>query len=151
MSEMTITTIVEIDAPASQAWKLFGEGFGSWADWAPGIDKSTMSGPLAEGAVRVNETPSLGTVRQELVRFDRSGHALAYEMRDNLPPFFSRLRNDWTIQSLSGDRCRLEGEALFELRPHAVPMRDKLESKMGMTLEVFAMAFRDRLQDPRTA
>ncbi len=147
MSEMTITTTVDIDAPAAQAWRLFGEGFADWADWAPGIDRSSLEGPLAHGVVRVNETASLGTVRQTLARFDREQRALAYEMHENLPSFFSRLRNDWVITELDGGRCRLEGEALFVLTDAADPMRDKLRGKMGVSLEVFANAFRDRLQN----
>jgi hypothetical protein len=146
MSDLIITTTVELDAAASDAWNVFGEGFGDWADWAPGIDSSTLEGPLEEGVVRVNETPTLGTVRQTLERFDRGAHALAYEMTGNLPPFFSRLRNDWTIEAIGEGRCRLSGTALFVLTEAAAPMRDKLEGKMGMTLQVFANAFRDRVQ-----
>lgn len=144
MSEFVIHTTVDIEAPATAAWTVFGAGFGTWADWAPGIDRSTLAGPLAEGVKRTNETPSLGTVEQELVRFDPAARALAYEMR-TLPPMFTKLRNDWVIEDLGGGRCRLRGEALFVLSEQAEPMRDKLQGKMGMTLEVFANAFRDRM------
>jgi len=147
MTEMNIRTSVEISAPASEVWRLFGEGFGGWADWAPGIDRSTLEGPLAQGVIRVNETPSLGTVRQELVRFDRGARALAYEMRSTLPPFFSRLRNDWVIEEVGPNSCRLDGEALFVLKDEAVPMRPRLEGKMGMVLEVFAQAVRARFEE----
>ena len=148
MSEMIIHTSIDLEAPAEEAWRLLGEGFGDWADWAPGIDRSTLEGPLAEGVMRVHEPPSLGTVRQELVRFDREGHALAYEMRAGLPPFFSRLRNDWVIEEVAPGRCRLDGQALFELKDDAVPMKPKLEGKMGMVLEVFAKAFQEKLESP---
>ncbi len=147
MSEIIIHTTIDIDAPAEAAWSVFGEGFGAWADWAPGIDRSSLEGPLAEGVLRTNETPSLGTVQQELVRFDPAKRALAYEMRpETLPPLFTRLRNDWVIEGLGSERCRLRGEALFVLAESATPMRDKIEGKMGMTLEVFANAFRDAMQ-----
>jgi len=145
MSEFTIKTTTEINASAADAWTVFGEGFGTWAAWAPGIDSSTLEGPLAQGVVRKNETPSLGTVEQELVRYDPEQRALAYEMR-TLPPMFTQLRNDWVIKEVSPGRCQLEGEAVFALAEQAEPMRDKLEGKMGMTLEVFAKAFADRMQ-----
>jgi hypothetical protein len=147
MSDMTVRTSVDINAPAAKGWELFGEGFGDWADWAPGIDRSTLEGPLAQGVVRVNDTASLGTVRQELARFDRDGRALAYEMSENLPPFFVKMRNDWVIEELDSDRSRLTGVALFVLTDEAEPMRSKLEGKMGMALEVFANAFRQRMED----
>ena len=145
MSEIIINNSIEIDATASAAWAVLGEGFGSWADWAPGIDKSTLRGPLAQGVMRTNETPSLGTVEQELVVYEPDKRALAYEMR-TLPPMFVQLRNDWFIDELEGGRCRLRGEAVFGLAEQAEPMRDKLQGKMGMTLEVFIKAFRDHLQ-----
>ncbi|MCO4747162.1 MAG: SRPBCC family protein [Proteobacteria bacterium] len=146
MSEMTITTAVDINSHATEAWDLFGEGFADWANWAPGIDASKLEGELAEGVVRVNETASLGTVRQTLARFNRESRALAYEMTSELPPLFSKLRNDWEIVDLGDGRCRLQGRALFQLTEQAEPMRDKLQGKMGMTLEVFANAFRDTVQ-----
>ena len=59
---------------------------------------------------------------------------------------FVQLRNDWFIDELEGGRCRLRGEAVFGLAEQAEPMRDKLQGKMGMTLEVFIKAFRDHLQ-----
>ncbi len=146
MTTKTIQTAVTIDAAADAAWTLLGEGFADWADWAPGIDTSTLEGPLPLGVVRVNATPSLGTVRQELVRFDREGRALAYEMRAGLPPVFSSLRNDWVIEDLGEGRCRLAGDARFELKGEAVAMWPKLEGKMGMALEVFARSVREQLE-----
>ena len=150
MSEFTINTTIDIEASAADAWTVFGEGFGDWADWSPGIDSSTLKGPLAQGVTRVNETPSLGTVEQELVRYDPEQRALAYEMR-TLPPMFTGLRNDWFIDELGPDRCRLRGEAVFVLSSQAEPMRDKLEGKMGVTLEVFIKAFADRVQQTASA
>jgi hypothetical protein len=149
MSDFSITTTIDIEASATDAWAVFGEGFGSWADWAPGIDRSTLQGPLGEGVLRTNETPSLGTVEQELVQYDPSQRALAYEMR-TLPPMFTKLRNDWTIKETGAKTCQLIGDATFVVAQQAEPMREKLEGKMGMTLEVFAKAFRDRMH-PREA
>ncbi len=146
MSQITIHTVTEINTPAAEAWKVFGEGFGQWADWAPGIDKSTLEGPLAQGVIRVNETPSLGTVRQLLSRFDRDARALTYEVDTTLPPMFTKLRNDWLIEADGEGKCRLVGDAVFVLAEQAEPMREKLQGKMGMVLEVFANAFRDHMR-----
>ena len=146
MTTMTIKTTVDIAASADEAWALFGEGFGDWDRWAPGLESSTLLGPLEQGVIRVNVTPSLGTVHQELVRFDRDGRALAYEMIKGLPPMFSALRNDWVIEDLGDGRCRLDGDAVFEIREQAAAMKPQLEGKMGMVLEVFAQAVRERLE-----
>lgn len=146
MSEMTIRTAVNVNATASDAWGLLGEGFGDWADWAPGLDSSRMDGPLEVGAIRVNKAESLGTVTQQLVSFDPDRRSLAYEMREGLPPFFEAVRNDWIIVELEAGKVRLQGEALFVLKDEAETMANQLKGKMGVTLEVFANAFRDKLE-----
>ena len=146
MSQLTVQTTVDISASAQDAWRLFGEGFGEWADWAPGIDSSELQGELKQGVIRVNKAESLGTVTQELVRYEPEGRALAYEMREGLPPFFHSVRNDWEIKEIEPGKIRLEGTALFDLKDDAEKMKEQLQGKMGMVLEVFANAFRDKLQ-----
>ena len=146
MIELTITTTTDINASAADAWKVFGEGFGNWADWAPGIEESELQGPLAQGAIRVNKAPSLGTVTQELVRFDADERALAYEMREGLPPFLEQLRNDWVIEDLEDGRSRLKGTALFGLRDAAAEKKGGIEKQMSQVLDGFAAAFQAHLQ-----
>ena len=145
MSDFNIATTIDIEASAADAWAVFGEGFGSWADWAPGIDSSTLQGELAQGVMRTNETPSLGTVQQELVQYDPGERALAYEMC-TLPPMFTQLRNDWVIKETGPGKCQLVGDARFVVAEQAEPMKEELQGKMGMTLEVFANAFPERMQ-----
>ena len=82
------------------------------------------------------------------MHFDPQQRALAYEMR-TLPPMFTALRNDWVIEALGPERCRLRGTAVFVVASGAEPMASKLEGKMGMTLEVFVNAFRDHMQKAR--
>ena len=151
MNEMKISTSTPIAASAAEAWTLFGEGFGEWASWAPGIDASTLEGPLAEGVIRVNKTPSLGTVRQTLVRYTPEEKALAYEVSEGLPPFLQHMRNDWVIREDGDGRCVLEGEALFLLTEQSVPMKPKLQGKMGMVLETFATAVRETLEGAKNS
>lgn len=145
-NELNVKTHIEIAAPAQAVWSLLGDGFADWDQWAPGIDRSTLEGPLAEGVLRTNEAPSLGTVTQKLVRFDPAARALAYEMIEGLPPMFESVRNHWEVESMQPGSSRLVGEARFRLKDEALPMRAKLEGKMGMVLEVFARAARDHLE-----
>lgn len=140
------STTVEISSSPEGVWALLGEGFADWDRWAPGIDRSTLQGPLEEGVRRVNETPSLGTVTQSLVRFDPSSRALAYEMTEGLPAFFQKVRNDWVVQEDGPERSRLVGKARFDLTDEAAPMKPKLEGKMGMALEVFANALKEEAE-----
>lgn len=145
MTRFTIRTESALPTNAAAAWTVFGEGFGDWASWAPGIESSTLEGPLAQGVIRVNETPSLGTVRQTLAHYDPSARALAYTMLPELPPPFLAIRNDWTIEDAADGTSKLVGEATFTIRDEAAPMLEKIRGKMGMTLEVFAESLRARL------
>ena len=85
-------------------------------------------------------------MRQLLSRFDRDARALTYEVDTTLPPMFTKLRNDWLIEADGEGKCRLVGDAVFVLAEQAEPMREKLQGKMGMVLEVFANAFRDHMR-----
>ncbi len=145
-NNLTIRTTVNINASAANAWRLLGEGFGDWATWAPGIEASTLQGPLAEGVLRINETPSLGTVTQKVVRFEPDEHTLAYDMQEGLPPFLSSLRNDWEIEALDDGRCRVIGVAQFGIADAAAPKKDQIEQQMTQTLEAFTRAIRTTLE-----
>ena len=145
MQELTIRTTVDVHATASEAWSLLGEGFGDWANWAPGIEQSTLQGPLQAGVLRVNKAPSLGTVTQELVVYEPAKRELAYEMREGLPPFLEKLRNDWVVEEVEG-KARLRGVAVFGLRDAAAPKRPEIEAKMSAVLDGFAAAFKTALE-----
>ncbi len=146
MSEIKIHTSMEIAAPAGAAWQVFGEGFGDWASWSSGIRSSQLEGPLSQGVTRTNETTGLGTVRQELVVFAPASRTLAYEIRDGLPPFLRRVRNDWVIEPIGDVGCRLSGDAVFELAPDAAPMAPQIEGKMSGSLRTFAEEFRAHIE-----
>ena len=151
MIELTVRTDIEIDATADAGWKLLGEGFGEWDTWSPGIDKVTMKGPLAQGVIRVNETPSLGTVTQELVRFERAERALAYEVREGLPPFLRAMRNDWQIDPLGDGRSRLSGVAVFGLPDALAPKKAGIQAKMTEVLKQFCAAFQGAVESRNPA
>ena len=146
MIEMTVRAAVDINATPDACWTLLGEGFGAWDRWSPGIDRITMKGPLEKGALRVDETPSLGTVTQELTRFDRDARALAYEVRDGLPPFLESMRNEWQLDPLGDGRSRLSGVAFFGLSDRMAPGKHGVQMKVAQVLEMFCAAARDTLE-----
>ena len=137
--------MTNIEGPGGEG--LFGEGFGSWEDWAPGIDATTLEGPLAQGVRRVSTSPSLGTVTHELVRFEPGARALSYVVVDGLPPILEKLRVDWTVLAIEGDRARLVGVSAFGLRDQAAPKRGPIEAKMTQTLQGFAEALRAAVEE----
>ncbi len=148
MSDFNVHTVVELDASASAAWHIFGEKFADWSQWADGITASSLDRPVAQGAMRTNETTSLGRVTQELTEFDPGARALTYEMREGMPGLFKGIANRWTIEPLGADRCRISGEATFGLAWWATPLKPLLRKKMTVALEGFASDFEARIRQP---
>lgn len=138
---MNIETISGIDASASQAWSVFGDGFGDWAQWSGGIEKSTLGGPLAEGVMRTNDTRALGVVTQELTHFDAGSRSLTYEFKSGLPAFLRGARNEWIIEDLGSDCSRIVGHASFDVAWWARPLTPLLRRKMAASLQGFAAEF----------
>ena len=147
MSNFNVQTVVELDASATAAWAVFGEQFADWSLWADGITASSLDRPVAQGAMRTNETTSLGRVTQELTEFDRAGRALTYEMREGMPGLFKGIANRWTIEPLGANRCRINGEATFGLAWWATPLKPLLRKKMTGALEGFANDFGARVKE----
>ncbi len=138
---MNIDITNGINTSATQAWQVFGQGFGEWADWADGIQASSLDGPLTQGVTRTNDTTSLGVVTQKLTQFDENRRSLTYVFTSGLPPFLTAIRNEWTIEDLGADRSQIVGHASFDLAWWALPLTPLLKLKMGGALRGFAAEF----------
>lgn len=53
---MQIHMEVKINAPADEAWKVLGEGFGAISDWTSSLKASSLDGGLKAGGVRTCES-----------------------------------------------------------------------------------------------
>jgi hypothetical protein len=146
LATLHVDTDLELDAPAAQAWQVFGEGFGTWAEWSDGIMSSELDGPVGQGAQRTNHTKSLGVVQQELTEFDRASRALTYAFVSGMPAVLRGASNRWVIEEVGPDRSRLRGQATFQLAWWAVPLSPLLRRKMSGALVGFATEFAERLR-----
>jgi len=107
---------IDIDAPASEAWRVLGEEFGAIGDWGVGIAASELIGDLGVGAGRTCEGEGwgpfpAGTVTEELYHFDREAMEFSYRATSGLPWFLTQGLNRWSIEALGPERCIVRSHA----------------------------------------
>ena len=139
---MKIQTTIDIDAPASAVWQLFGEQFGDVAEWSDTITKSSLDRPLGEGAVRTCDLKKLGPVpagkvTEELTRFDRDSRSLTYVVRSGVPGFMRFVQNAWTVEALDEGRSRVTSRATFDLAWWMLPLSPPFRMQLGRALRSF--------------
>lgn len=154
---MELTTTIELDAPASAAWQVLGEEFGTIHTWSSSLSNSHLIGDLGVGAVRVCTGEGFGPfppgqVRERLLAFDRDGMQFTYEATEGLPWFVRRARNRWRVEPLGSDRCAVTTHATVELAWWVRPVGFLLPRAMKAALNTFLDELRARVEseaDPR--
>ena len=112
---------IEINAPADEAWKVLGEGFGTIGEWACGITTSSLEGGLKVGGTRTCESPGFwplkaGIVQERLVAYDPSSMTFEYEAISGLPGFMRKAGNRWSIHKVDEQNCIVRFHGTMELR-----------------------------------
>ena len=124
---MLIQTSIEINAPASAAWEVLGERFADVSEWADSIVKSSLDGPLDEGAVRTCDIKSVGPIpagkiKEELTHFDRDSRSLTYLVLSGAPNVMKNIENAWSIEDLGNDRCKVTSRVTVNMKWWALPL-----------------------------
>ncbi len=139
---MKIQTTLDIDAPASAVWQVFGEQFGDVGEWSDPIIRSSLDRPLGEGAVRTCDLKKLGPVpagkiTEELTRFDRASRSLMYVVRSGVPGFMRFVQNAWTVEPLDENRSRVTSRARFDMAWWMFPLLPLMRMQLGRVLRSF--------------
>ncbi len=126
-SPIDIHMEVDLEAPASEAWRVLGEAFGEVVKYARGVQSSSLDGELGVGAVRSCETPGFGPfasahITERLIEFDPSSMKYTYVAGGDLPRMIPASKNRWSIQALGADRCRVRCHASIDLLWWALPV-----------------------------
>lgn len=122
---MKLYCTVTVEAPASTAWKVLGEGFGHISEWASLINASSLDRELGVGAVRTCQIARFGpvpagTIEERLIDFHPAGLSFGYEALSGMPRFVGRAVNRWSVTPLGANRCMITSKAILELQG---PMR----------------------------
>lgn len=147
---MEIHTQMEIKAPATAVWEVFGERFAEVSQWSDAVLESSVDRPLDEGAVRTCKIDGFGPfppgfVTEELTTFDRTQYLLNYTVTSGTPPILASVVNRWAIEQTS-DGCRIASHATFELNWWAKPLAPFLRGKLTSGLESFVVGLRDYVE-----
>lgn len=119
---MQVQMDIEINAPADEAWKVLGEGFGEIAEWDSGLKASSLVGGLKTGGIRTCESSTgfgpfkAGIVQERLVTYDPSSMIFAYEGISGLPGFVGHAGNRWSIHNVDLQHCIVRFVATIEFR-----------------------------------
>ncbi len=143
---MEITTTIDVNAPLALTWELFGEQFGDIGAWAESIEKSSLDGPAAEGAVRTCHLKAFGPVpagviTEELTVFDRKSHELTYVVLSGLPKMMRKVVNAWTVEAVDATHTRVTSVATFDLAWWIYPMVPVMRIQMKQGLKDFVQQF----------
>ncbi len=106
---------IELDISAQKAWELVGEKFGETGQWTSELDSSYMVGETGEGGHRVCKQGKK-TFTEHLLKYDPDIMALEYELIEGRPAIIASAGNQWVIQPLGANRCKLVMSPVF--KPH---------------------------------
>jgi len=148
---MKIKTTIEINATTAATWEILGEQFANVYKWAESILKSTLDGPLDQGAVRTCDIKGVGPVAagkitEEITLLDRESHSLTYNVTSGAPGLMKSIENAWSIETISDDRCAVTSNATFELKWWALPMLPLMRISLVRALRSFAGELKTRVE-----
>ncbi len=150
-SSIDLVTEVELEAPASEAWRVLGEEFGNIGDWASGLQASSLNGCAEVGAQRTCELRAFGPfpagrIIEELLEFDRDAMKFMYAPTSGMPPMFQAAKNRWSVEPLSASRCRVKSHASIDMHWWALPLANFLGSKIRSSIDTFSEEMRHRIE-----
>jgi hypothetical protein len=101
MIEIKLNT--EINKPADECWKVFGNGYTDIYKWMSGVTSSEAEGePFGESPVGSRKLKAQGiTFSEKLVHFSNAERAFTYEVL-GLPFVIKSARNEWSFTETNG-------------------------------------------------
>jgi hypothetical protein len=117
---MKVSSTIDIDAPADQAWEVIGPGFGRVGDWVAAIATSRPIGagsphgaPAAGRACNVT-TPGIDQITEQLTDYDVKARRLTYRLSGGMTRLVSDAANTWQVRPLPGGRAEFRMDATVE-------------------------------------
>jgi hypothetical protein len=150
-SPIEFRTEIELDVPASEAWRVLGEEFGSIGDWASGLRSSSLDREVEVGALRTCELRAFGPfpsgqIIEELLEFDRHAMKFTYAPTSGMPPMFETAKNRWSVEPLGDDRCRVKSHASIDVNWWALPLAKLFGRGIRSGVDTFAEELRHRIE-----
>jgi hypothetical protein len=121
---MQIKGQTTVNAPASDVWWVIAHQFDAIGQWASSISTSyaapEVTPPVgAEVGARVCATGARGfkDIQEQFISYDEEAMRFAYEATAGLPWIVRHAENRWQVRALDESHCRVEAQAVVDLRP----------------------------------
>jgi hypothetical protein len=145
----------KIDAPVDAVWDLMGEQFAEIGEWSDTVIKSSLDGPIGEGAVRTCElkpTPAAsGTIQEMVTLFDRSGQHFAFDIITGLPGFMRRVNSDWKLEAAGPSSTHAINTLTIQVAWWMRPMLPLIRGQFRQTIKGFIPEIELAANRPRAA
>lgn len=104
MTTITKTSTTTIDAEADAVWQELDKNFLEIAEWAGGVNSSTVNPATPTGVNgspfggRICDVDGVGETDERITSYDADSRTLTYTVRAKGMPFFVEgLQNTWTV------------------------------------------------------
>lgn len=131
-----------VNVSASQLWQLVGPGFSDAYIWASNVDHSVGSGkPEFEGASCSERSCDVSVkgfskIHEKLLSYNESGMNFAYEVKEGMPGFITKAKNEWSVLSVAENQSKLVMKAVFRTKGlMGAMMTGKMKKKMSFILQ----------------
>lgn len=147
---MRIRRSIEVNASATDAWRLLADGFGAIGEWTAVVAASRLVGDRVEvGAERHCQIsgPGSGGGRtvERVTALDPEAMTFAYELIRG-PRFISSAGNVLSVAPLASGRCRIHADGHVTLVWWLVPLGPLVSLAMGHAVRLFFRDLRHRLE-----
>lgn len=120
--KITVTSTVELAAPADRAWSILADEFETVSHWAstiPASGHNPLAGPARDGAPTAGRSctiPGFGVTDERFTHFDVARRTFTYSVKaTKMPGFVKGVTNTWTVDHLGSGRSKVTSTATAEV------------------------------------
>ncbi len=130
---MIIKTTKKLHLPASEVWKVIGEGFGN-VMWIKGVKSCKFEGELIVGNVRTVDMKGMGIVNERLEIFEPNSFTISYSVESRLR-IIKQASNHWTIDKIDDQNCTLTCVSNLKLSTPGILLAPVMRFMMANTVK----------------
>lgn len=107
---------INVNAPASQVWRILAEDYDKIGEWATVVEESTPNPEVPVGEGRICAT-TFGNNKETITHLDEQERSFTYEVDFAKSPFFLEgIENSWTVESKGNNQSLVSMSANVQLK-----------------------------------
>jgi len=141
-AQIRFTNRIELDVGADALFEVF-EDEESWPQWVPGIAKVDWTTPKPYGPGTERTVTFIGgmEVYETFHAWERGKH-MAFSFTGTTQPVWWRFGEDYKVEALGDDRCRLTWTVAYEPRAGFAKVHPLIKPVMGVVLALYLKLLR---------